>query len=193
MEEQAIKFPRKIPLANTLDLCWQDHTVYVERSDSSPWFITPSKCCHLSRFEFLSTRALTQWSGSREEIRIIEELDYMAYKQSLKCRGFTEWISLEGTTEGYLIQPPCSGRVPSLQNITQDWGQMIFEYLHGWRLHNISEIPVVVLVQHKKVSPDVQREPLCFSLSPVPHVWLQHTSEKSLAPSLHSLSADTQW
>lgn len=77
--------------------------------------------------------------------------DYMAYKESLKCQGFLEWVSLEGTTGGYLMQPPCSGRVPSLYNITQDWIQMIFDYLHSWGLYNLSEISVVVLVLHKSL------------------------------------------
>ena len=47
----------------------------------------------------------------------------------------------------------------------QDHVQTVFEYLHGWKLHNLSGQPVLVISQ--KVLPDVQREPPVFQFVPI--------------------------
>lgn len=42
---------------------------------------------------------------------------------------------------------------------------MFLEYLHGWRLHNLSEQPLPVLSHSKKMFPHVQREPPVLQFS----------------------------
>jgi len=56
-----------------------------------------------------------------------------------------------------------------LKPVAQDHVQMAFEYLQGWRLHNISGQPVPVLghPHSEKVFPDVQRQPPVFQFVPV--------------------------
>ena len=51
-----------------------------------------------------------------------------------------------------------------LELVAQDHVQTVFEYLQGWRLHNLSGKPVPVLShsQSEKVFPDIQREPPMF-------------------------------
>ena len=51
-----------------------------------------------------------------------------------------------------------------LEQVAQDCIQMAFQYLQGWRLHNLSGQPVPVLGHSpsKKVFPDGQREPPLF-------------------------------
>lgn len=49
-------------------------------------------------------------------------------EEAAQRTGITELVRVEGTTEGHLIQPPCSGRV-ILQHIAQDCIQMALEYL----------------------------------------------------------------
>lgn len=54
-----------------------------------------------------------------------------------------EWIRLEGSTMGHLVQPPCSSSVV-LERNAQDCTQMVLEYLWGGRLHTLSGCSVPV-------------------------------------------------
>jgi len=56
-----------------------------------------------------------------------------------------------------------------LEPVAQGCVQTAFEYLQGWRLHNLSGQPVPVLghPDSKKVFPDVQRQPPVFQLVPI--------------------------
>ena len=56
-----------------------------------------------------------------------------------------------------------------LEMVAQDHAQMAFEYLQGWRLHNLTGQPVPVLSHPhgEKVFPDVQREPAVFQFVPI--------------------------
>ena len=56
-----------------------------------------------------------------------------------------------------------------LDQAAQDCVSTAFEYLQGWKLHNLSGQPVSVLSHphSKKVFPDVQREPPVFQLMPI--------------------------
>lgn len=71
----------------------------------------------------------------------------------------TEWLKLEGASEGDLVQPPASfpGHI-----------QMAFEYLQGCRLYNLSGQPVLVLSHShsKNVFPHEQRK-LPYAFYPV--------------------------
>ena len=53
--------------------------------------------------------------------------------------------------------------------VAQDRVQTAFEYIQGWRLHNLSGQPVPVLChpQSEAVFPDVQREPPVLQLLPI--------------------------
>jgi len=56
-----------------------------------------------------------------------------------------------------------------LEPVAQDHVQTAFEYLQGWRLHNLSGQPVPQ-PRHphsEKVFPDVQTEPSAFQLLPI--------------------------
>ena len=66
-----------------------------------------------------------------------------------------------------------SGPTPLLKQghlgqVASDHVQIAFEYLQGWRLHNLSGQPVPVLghPHSKKVFPDVQREPPVLQFVP---------------------------
>lgn len=52
----------------------------------------------------------------------------------------TECLKLEGTFGGHLVQLPLSEK-GLLELVAEDPVQMIFEYLQGWRLYNISGQP----------------------------------------------------
>ena len=58
-----------------------------------------------------------------------------------------------------------------LQLVAQDHVQTAFEYLQGWRIHNLSGQPVPVLSHPHgaKVFPDVQVEPPVFQKHPKLH------------------------
>ena len=44
---------------------------------------------------------------------------------------------------------------------------MVYEYLQGWRLHNLCGQLVLGHPYSKKVFPDVQREPPVFGFAPI--------------------------
>ena len=79
-----------------------------------------------------------------------------------------DWLRLEGTSEGDLVQHPWLEQ-GHLEQFAQDHVQKAFEYLQGWRLHNLSGQPMLVLghPHSKKVFPDVRGKLLCFSLCPL--------------------------
>ena len=56
-----------------------------------------------------------------------------------------------------------------VEGVAQDCVQMAFEYLQGWRLHNLSGQPVPVLSHphSEKVFPGVHREPPVFQFVPI--------------------------
>lgn len=59
----------------------------------------------------------------------------------------TDWVRLEGTTEGHLLQPPSSNRV-ILEPIAWDCVQMVLKYLHGGRVHSFQSNPFQCSVTH---------------------------------------------
>jgi len=66
-----------------------------------------------------------------------------------------ERLRLEGMSGGHLVIPPTLLKQGHLELVAKDHAQMAFEYLQGWRLHNLPGQPVPVLghvSQSKSVS-----------------------------------------
>lgn len=80
------------------------------------------------------------------------ELDPEAHKQNLRMAGRHPWP---------LSHPITQLKQGHLGPVAQDHIQVAFVYFQGWRLHNLSEQPVPVLIHpHSEDEfPDVQREP----------------------------------
>lgn len=72
----------------------------------------------------------------------------------------TEWLRLEGTCGGRLVQPPCTSKATQ-EPIAQDCAQTAFECLQRYRLHNLLGQPGEMLshLHSEKGLPGVQREP----------------------------------
>jgi len=58
---------------------------------------------------------------------------------------------------------------PPRANCPRTTSRQLVKYVHGWRLHNLTEQPVPVLghPHSDKVFPDVQREPPVFQCGPI--------------------------
>jgi len=76
-----------------------------------------------------------------------------------------------------------------LQPVSQDHDQTAFEYLQGWRLHQLPGQPVPVLghPHNEKLFPDVRGILLCFRWCQLLLVLLLGTTEKRLALSFLQL------
>jgi len=98
-------------------------------------------------------------------------------QNGLACKGPLEVILSNPLTQAGPPRAGCQGCV-----------QMAFEYLQGWRLHNLPGQPVPVLGHplSKKVFPDVQWECPGFQSVPIAFGLSLGTTEQSLAlSSLH--------
>lgn len=80
----------------------------------------------------------------------------------------TEWLRLEDTSVGQLVQPQII-RQGQLQQEAQDPIQTAFECLQGWRPHHLSVQPVQCSITHskKKRVHWCWGKTLCFSLYPL--------------------------
>ena len=77
----------------------------------------------------------------------------------------TEWLRLEGTSGGHVVQTPLL-KESYLELVAPDHVQTAFEYPQGWRFHKLSGQPVPVPghPHSKKVLPDVLAEPALFQV-----------------------------